>query len=149
TDLEDDHALAAAARNADIVHRAADNHSAIGHQHNLVVVPYREYRNDRIAAPGQVHIVDPLPAAPGDPVVVRGGPDPVALFRDAQHEFLALRQIGIGLLRDRGFLATVFIVGFGRRFRRSFALVAILAPALGSHFQISVPGLGGHFLVAQ
>src|SRR5205085_7322294 len=89
-DLEDHHALAAPARDANIVHRAADHHPAISYQHDLIVVPDREDRDDGIARPPPDHVVDPLPAAPGDPVIIRRGPDAVAFLGHAEHEFLAL-----------------------------------------------------------
>src|SRR5208337_786546 len=104
-DLEDHHPLAAPAGDADVVDRAADHHSAIGHQHDLVVVPDREDGDDRIATAAQIHIVDTLPAAPGDPVVVGRAPDPEAFLGHAQHELLALREIGVGLFGDRAFVA--------------------------------------------
>src|SRR5437868_15316628 len=69
-ELEDHYPLAAAAGNADVVDRAADHHAGIGDQHDLVVMPDREDRDNRILAAGQVHVVDALTAAPGDAVVI-------------------------------------------------------------------------------
>ena len=115
-------------------------------------MPDREDGDDRVAASGQVHIVDPLPAAPGDPVVIGRGSDAVALFRHAQHEFFTLREIDIHLLGNRVLIAAVFvirIVGFERRFRGCLALLPHLPPPPRGEAQISVAHIGGDLLVAQ
>ena len=106
-DLEHDNAGAAAPRDADVVHRHADHHAGIGHQHQLIVVPDREHRDNRVAAAAQIHVVEPLPAAPGDAVVIGRAAHAEALFGDAQHEFLAPRQIGERFLGNRRLGAAV------------------------------------------
>ena len=151
-DLEDHHPLAAPARDADVVDRAADHHPAIGHQHDLVVVPDREDGDDRIAAAAQIHVVDALSAAPGDPVVVGRAPDAEALLGHAQHELLALSEIGIGLFRDRAFVAGGLAFGllrFGRRLGGGLVLLADLPPSPRREAQIGVAHIGGDLLVAQ
>src|SRR5207237_9751299 len=94
-DTEDDDALGAAARDADIAHRAADHHAAVGHQHDLVVAADREDGDHGIAALPEQHVVDALPAASGDPVVVGGGADAVDLLGDAEDENLVRRNVSI------------------------------------------------------
>ena len=72
---------------------AADHHAGIGDQHDLVVSPDRKHRDDGIAVAAlEIHVVDALPAAPGDAVVIGRAAHAEALFGDAQHEFLALRR---------------------------------------------------------
>src|SRR5215469_15025663 len=147
--FEDDHTLAAPPGNADTVDRNADYHSTIGHKHDLVIVSNREDSDDRIVAAAQIHVVDALPAASGNSVIIGRGPDAVPLLGDAQHELLALGEIGMGLIRDRSLLAAVFVVGIRRRFRYSLALFAHLPAALSGEAQIRVPYVGADLLVPQ
>src|SRR5215469_4772858 len=130
-DPENHDTLAAAASDPDVVDRATDHHAAIRHEHDLVVVPHREDRHDRVAAPSQVHVVEPLPAAPGKPVIVSRGSDAVSLFGDAEYKFLALREIVERLLGYQAFVAAVLairIFGLERRFNRGLALLVRLPP---------------------
>src|SRR5207302_5713259 len=113
-DLEDHDTLTAPPRDADIVYRAADHHAAVGDQHNLVVVPDREHGDDRVAPPGQVHVVDTLPAASGDAVIMGRAAHAKALFGDAQHHFLALREIGEGILGKHRLAGAFGAVVIGR-----------------------------------
>src|SRR5215468_5516539 len=116
-------------------------------------VPDRENGDNRIAAPAQIHIVDALSAAPGDTIVVSRASDPEALLGHAEHELLTLRQIGIGLLRDRALVAGGFafgLLGFERHPLGSrLALLVGLPPSPCSEAQISVALIGGNLLVAQ
>src|SRR5947207_8928725 len=67
-DPEDHDARAAAPRDADVVDRDADHHAGIRYEHDLVIMPDREDRDDRVLPPAQLHLVDTLPTARGDPV---------------------------------------------------------------------------------
>src|SRR5271163_803557 len=93
-DAENYHAGAATPRDTDLIDRGANHHAAIGDQHDLVLGPDREDRDHRIAAPGQIHVVDALPAAPGDPIAIGRAAHAKTFLGNAQQEFLARRQIG-------------------------------------------------------
>src|SRR5580704_13574314 len=67
--IDNAHAARGAPRDANAVHRTADQRSTIGHQHDLVAVPHRERRHD-LAAPSHVHELDALAAAAGHAIFV-------------------------------------------------------------------------------
>src|SRR5450432_537267 len=87
-DLEDDDALARAARHADSEYRAADHRAAIGDQHDLVFMGDRKDGDDMIPALGQRHVDEPLPAAPGDAVIIGRAARPEASLGDAEAALL-------------------------------------------------------------
>src|SRR6266545_249369 len=70
--VDDAYAAGGATRNANAIHRTADQRAAVGHQHDLVVAQHGEGRHD-LAAPGQTHQLDALAAAAGHPVLVSRG----------------------------------------------------------------------------
>src|SRR5713226_86907 len=70
--IDDAHAARGASRDANSVHRTADQRATIGHQHDLVAVLHREGRHD-LAAPGHVHQLDALAAAAGHSILVGRG----------------------------------------------------------------------------
>src|SRR4051794_6527688 len=67
--VDDAHTARGPPRNANSVDRTADQGAAVGHQHDLVAVEYRESRHD-LAALGQVHQLHALAAATGHPILV-------------------------------------------------------------------------------
>src|SRR5258708_38512039 len=67
--IDDAHAARGASRDANSVHRTADQRPTIGHQHDLVAAQHRECRHD-LAAPGPVHQLDALAAAAGHSIFV-------------------------------------------------------------------------------
>src|SRR4029077_4526764 len=116
---EDHHPLAAASGDADIVDRDADHHGTIGHQHDLIVVPDREDRDDRVLTPAQIHVVDALPAAAGDAVIIGRAAHPEAFLGDALDELLARREIEELLFRQRRLAGPVAVVALALlRFER-------------------------------
>src|SRR5207245_2256862 len=153
-ELEDHYPLAAAAGNADVVDRAANHHAGIGDQHDLVVMPDREDRDNRVLPAGQVHIVDALTAAPGDAVVIGRAAHAEALLGDALKEFLARREIEELLFRDRRLAAVCLaFLGFerllgGLRLGR-LALLAHLAAPFRRKAQIGVAHIGRDLPVSQ
>src|SRR5262245_25436547 len=109
--LEQRDALGLAAGDADVVHRAADELPAIGHQHDLIAVGDGERRDDLAVALGDVHVGDALPAAAGDAVLIGRGALAIAAGGDGEDELLLGPQLGIAFRRDcrlRGFLAFAF-----------------------------------------
>ena len=62
--LEQRHALGLAAGDADVVHRAADQLPAIGHQHDLVALGHREGRHHLAVAFGESMLAMPCPPRP-------------------------------------------------------------------------------------
>ena len=86
--LEDDHALGAAAGDADIVDRATDHLAAIGDQHELIVMLDREGRRDAAVLRRGLDVDDARAAAAGDAVFVSRTTLSVALFRRGQNELL-------------------------------------------------------------
>src|SRR5262245_57170984 len=68
--LEQHHALGAAAGDADVVDRAADELAAVGDQHDLVAVAHREGGDDLAVALGHLDAGDAGAAAAGDAVLV-------------------------------------------------------------------------------
>src|SRR6185312_17349599 len=99
---------------------------------------------DRVLAAAQIHVVDALPAAPGDPVVVGRAAHAKALFGSAQDEFLALREVE-KLLLGQGCLAGLAVVILGRGMAVAIAvslLLAILAAPFGCHLEVGVARLG-------
>src|SRR5580704_10040705 len=142
-DAENYHAGAATPDDADLIDGGADHHAAIGNQHDLVLGPDREDRDHRVAAAGQIHVVDALPAAPGDPIAIGRAAHPKTLFGDAQQEFLARCQIGEQLLGNRRHL-DIDIVSFGR-----LLVLAVLPPPLVGELDVGVADFGRDRLVAQ
>src|SRR5215468_10957308 len=71
-DIDDAHAAGGTARDANSVHWATDQCAAVGHQHDLIAVEYRECRH-HLAAAGEAHQLDALAAAAGDPILVGRG----------------------------------------------------------------------------
>src|SRR6267154_214310 len=67
--IDDAHAARGASRDANSVHRTADQRTTIGHQHDLVAVLHREGRHD-LAASRHVHQLDALAAAAGHSIFV-------------------------------------------------------------------------------
>src|SRR6195256_1209014 len=70
--IDDAHAARGASRDANSVHRTADQRATIGHQHDLVAVLHREGRHD-LAASRHVHQLDALAAATGHSIFVGRG----------------------------------------------------------------------------
>src|SRR5687768_3792767 len=70
--VDDAHAARGTSRDANSVHRTADQGAAVRHQHDLVAVGDTD-RGDDPAAVRQPHQLDALAAASGDPVLVGRG----------------------------------------------------------------------------
>src|SRR5204863_7573930 len=68
--LEDAHALSVACGDAHVVHRAADQLAAVGHQHDLVAVLDREGGDEGAVAIVDDHGGEAFAATPRDPVLV-------------------------------------------------------------------------------
>src|SRR5471032_2119267 len=93
---DDANAARGAPRNADTVDRTADQRAAVGHQHDLVVLQHREGRHD-LTALGEVHQLDALAAAAGDPVLVGRGALAETRRSHGQHELFLVPQRGEAL----------------------------------------------------
>src|SRR5712671_7226660 len=70
--VDDAHAAGGASRDANSIHRTADQRPTVGHQHDLVSAQHRERRHD-LAALGEAHQFDALAAAAGHPILVGRG----------------------------------------------------------------------------
>src|SRR5258708_10886676 len=99
--IDDAHAARGASRDANSLHRTADQRAAIGHQHDLVAVPHRECRHD-LAAPGHVHQLDALAAAAGHSIFVGRGTPAETGRRDGEDELLLGLQLVEALGRESG-----------------------------------------------
>src|SRR5262245_45250262 len=91
--LEQRHALGLAAGDADVVHRAADELSAVGHQHDLVAFGNREGGHHLAVALGDVHVGNALPAAAGDPVFIGRTALAIAARSDRKDELLLALEL--------------------------------------------------------
>src|SRR5262245_44490136 len=69
-DLEEHHALGLAAGYADVGHRAADELTTVGHQHDLVAMGDRKRGYHKAIAVGHLDGCDAGAAAPGDAVFI-------------------------------------------------------------------------------
>src|ERR1043166_5135425 len=116
-DPEDHDPGAAAPRDADIVDRNTDDGASIGHQHDLVVVADREDCDDRVPAAAPIHIIGALPAPSGDAVIIGRAADAKALPGDAQHKFLARRQVEELLLGQRHYDAATSVQKILQRYK--------------------------------
>src|SRR5262245_55926987 len=103
--LEQGHALGLAAGDADVVHRAADELAAVGHQHDLIAVGDGERRHHLAVALGDVHVGDALPAAAGNAILIGRTALAIAAGGDGEDELLLALQLGVALRRDGGFRA--------------------------------------------
>src|SRR5690349_14124778 len=123
-DIDDAYAAGGAARNANSVHRTADQRAAIGNQHDLIVVEHGERRHDRSAPTlanfGEAHQLHALTAAAGHAIFVGRGALAEARRGHGEHELLLALQFPEAVLRQRG--------GGGRLLRRRRGL---LLAALG------------------
>src|SRR5260370_4596785 len=99
--IDDAHAARGASRDANSLHRTADQRAAIGHQHDLVAVPHRECRHD-LAAPGHVHQLYALAAAAGHSIFVGRGTLAETGRRDGEDELLLGLQLVEALGRESG-----------------------------------------------
>src|SRR5258708_29363680 len=91
--IDDAHAARGASRDANSVHRTADQRTTIGHQHDLVAVLHREGRHD-LAASRHVHQLDALAAAAGHSIFVGRGALAEARRGGGEHELLLGLQFG-------------------------------------------------------
>src|SRR5262245_58402363 len=99
-DIDDAYAAGGASRNANSIHRTADQGAAVGHQHDLVVAEHGERRHDG-AAPRHAHQLDALAAAAGHPILVGRGALAEARRGDGEHELLLALQLAEALVRQR------------------------------------------------
>ena len=119
------HALRAAADDADVVDRHADDLAAVGDQHDLVAVLDREGGDQRAVPLVDRHGDDAFAAAPGDPVLVGRRALAVAVLRDGQDELLGGAHLGVALLGE---------LAAGRRLASSLGVAAgLLRLALAAH----------------
>src|SRR5215471_17138015 len=86
-DIDDAYAAGGAARNANSIHRTADQRTAVGHQHDLIVVEHRERRHDGSSS-GEAHQLHALAAAARHAILVGRGALAEAGRGHGEHELL-------------------------------------------------------------
>src|SRR5215510_14247638 len=99
-DIDDAYAAGGAARNANSIHRTADQRAAVGHQHDLIVVEHRERRHDSSTF-GEAHQLHALTAAAGYTIFVGRGALAEARRGHGEHELLLALQLPESVLRQR------------------------------------------------
>ena len=117
-----------AASDPDIVHRAADQLPAVGHQHNLISFFDRERGDEAAVAVVDGHRPDALAAAARGSELIRRRALAEALGRDRQYELFAALHLG-ELFRAQIDITVDHLVSVG--INHHFGIVSFVRPAQG------------------